>query len=186
MTKIKMVKEVRFSGSGGQGLILAGIILARAAVEDGLNVTQTQSYGPESRGGYSRADVVISNDEINYPEATNLDILLALTQEACDKYIHDLKRKGILICDTSQVKNISIINDSTYEVPFTDIANEELGSDIPTNILSLSFVVKITGIVKEQSLESAIRESVRPAFVDINIKAMKLGFKLANEYKAQD
>ncbi|MBI9030839.1 2-oxoacid:acceptor oxidoreductase family protein [bacterium] len=178
-----MIKEVRFSGSGGQGLILAGIILARAAVEDGLNVTQTQSYGPESRGGYSRADVVISNEDINYPEATNLDILLSLTQEACDKYIFDLKRDGVLICDTSHVKNISIINDNTYEVPFTEIAQKELGSEIPTNILSLAFVVKVTNIVNEKSLETAIRASVRPAFIDLNIKAMKLGFKLAKEYQ---
>lgn len=183
MSKSKMIKEVRFSGSGGQGLILAGIILARAAVEDGLNVTQTQSYGPESRGGYSRADVVISNHDINYPEATNLDILLSLTQEACDKYIFDLKRKGILICDTTQVKNISVINDNTYEVPFTEIAQKELGSEIPTNILSLAFLVKVSNIVTDKSLESAIRESVRPAFVDMNIKAMKLGFKLAKNYE---
>ncbi len=183
MSKKKMIKEVRFSGSGGQGLILAGIILARAAVEDGLNVTQTQSYGPESRGGYSRADVVISNEDINYPEATNLDILLSLTQEACDKYIFDLKRDGVLICDTSHVKNISIINDNTYEVPFTEIAQKELGSEIPTNILSLAFVVKVTNIVNEKSLETAIRASVRPAFIDLNIKAMKLGFKLAKEYQ---
>lgn len=183
MSKKKMVKEIRFSGSGGQGLILAGIILARAAVEDGLNVTQTQSYGPESRGGYSRADVVISNEDINYPEATNLDILLSLTQEACDKYIFDLKRDGVLICDTTHVKNISIINDNTYEVPFTELAQNKLGSEMPTNILSLSFVVKVTGIVKESSLENAIRNSVKPAFIDLNIKAMKLGFELAKDYK---
>jgi 2-oxoglutarate ferredoxin oxidoreductase subunit gamma len=182
MSKKKMVKEVRFSGSGGQGLILAGIILARAAVEDGLNVTQTQSYGPESRGGYSKADVVISNEDINYPEATNLDILLSLTQEACDKYIFDMKRDGVLICDSTHVKNISVINDSTYEVPFTEIAQKELGSEMPTNILSLSFLVKVTNIVTLKSLESAIRESVKPAYVDLNIKAMKLGIKLANEY----
>jgi 2-oxoglutarate ferredoxin oxidoreductase subunit gamma len=183
MSKKKMVKEIRFSGSGGQGLILAGITLAKAAVEDGLNVTQTQSYGPESRGGYSRADVVISNEDINYPEATSLDILLSLTQEACDKYIFDLKREGVLICDTSHVKNISIVNDNTYEVPFTEIAQKELGSEMPTNILSLAFVVKITGVVSVESLESAIRSSIKPAFVDLNIKAMKLGFKLADEYK---
>ena len=183
MSKTKMIKEFRFRGSGGQGLILAGIILARAAVEDGLNVTQTQSYGPESRGGYSRADVVIRNQDINYPEATHLDVLLSLTQEACDKYIYDLKRKGVLICDTTQVKNISIINDNTYEVPFTEIAQKELGSEIPTNILSLSFVVRVTKIVSAESLESAIRESVRTEFIDMNIKAMKLGFKLADEYE---
>ncbi|OQY37526.1 MAG: 2-oxoglutarate ferredoxin oxidoreductase subunit gamma [Candidatus Cloacimonetes bacterium 4572_65] len=176
-------KDVRLSGSGGQGLILAGIILARAAVHDELNVTQTQSYGPESRGGYSKADVVISNQDINFPEATNLDVLLSLTQEACDKYVFDLKNDGILIADSSTVKNISVINDNTYEVSFADISEKEFGSALFTNILSLAFSVKISKIVTEKALELAIKESVKPAFVEKNVKAMKLGFKLAKEYK---
>ncbi len=178
----KFKKDIRLSGSGGQGLILAGIVLARASVEEGLNVTQTQSYGPESRGGYSKADVVVSNDEINFPEATNLDILLSLTQEACDKYVFDLKNEGVLIADSTFVKNISVINNNTYEVPFTQIAQEEIGNEVVTNILSLAFLVKITKVVTEKSLETAIRNSVKPAFVELNIKAMKLGFKLAKEY----
>lgn len=174
--------EIRLSGSGGQGLILAGIILARAAVIDKHKVTQTQSYGPESRGGYSRADVIISDREIYFPEATNFNCLLALTQEACDKYLFDLRDTGILIIDTTFVKNLALAADNTYELPFTDIAQEHLGSSISTNVLSLSFLVKVTGIVSEKALETSLRESVKPAFVDLNIKAMKLGFKLADEY----
>jgi len=175
--------ELRLSGSGGQGLILAGIILARAAVIEKKKVTQTQSYGPESRGGYSRADVIISDEEIYYPEATNFDCLLALTQEACDKYIFDLKEEGVLIIDTTHVKNLAIVAENTYEIPFTDIATEKLGSPITTNILSLSFLVKITGVVKEESLKQSIAESVKPAFVDLNHKAMQIGFDLAANYK---
>ncbi len=174
--------EIRLSGSGGQGLILAGIILANAAVIEKRRVTQTQSYGPESRGGYSRADVIISDKEIFFPEATRFDILLALTQEACDKFIFDLKDKGILIVDNTQVKNISVMSEHTYEVNFTELVTEKLGSPITTNICSLAFLVKITGIVKEESLKQAIAGSVKPAFLDLNLKAMQLGFELAVNY----
>jgi 2-oxoglutarate ferredoxin oxidoreductase subunit gamma len=174
--------EIRLSGSGGQGIILAGIILAKAAVIDKRRVTQTQSYGPESRGGYSRTDVIISDSEIFFPEATNFDCLLALTQEACDKYLFDLRDNGVLIIDTTHVKNLALAADKTFEMPFTDIAIEKLGSPISTNILSLAFLVKVTGIVKEDSLKQAIAETVKPAFVDMNHHAMKLGFELAAKY----
>ncbi|MBN2829574.1 MAG: 2-oxoacid:acceptor oxidoreductase family protein [Candidatus Cloacimonetes bacterium] len=180
MSKL-LFKEIRLSGSGGQGLILGGIILAKAAVIDGNRVTQTQSYGPESRGGYSRADVIISSEEINFPEAIRQDILLSLTQEACDKYVLDLKNGGILIVDTTFVKHIAVQAPNTYELAFTDIAQQELGTQLVTNILSISFLVRISGIVNEKSFEKAIRESVKPAFLDLNLKAMKLGFSLASK-----
>ena len=175
--------ETRLSGSGGQGLILAGIILAKGAIKDGLKVSQSQSYGPESRGGSSRADVIINNDMIYYPEATHFDILLSLNQESCDKYIYDLKPEGVLIVDTTFAKNISVMDSKVYEVPFTKLATEKIGSVVTTNILALSFLVKITKIIPEKSLEEAIKESVKPAFYELNMKAMKLGFELAENYK---
>ena len=107
---------------------------------------------------------------------------MALTQEACDKYLFDLRDTGILIIDTTFVKNLALAADNTYELPFTEIAQEQLGSAISTNVLSLAFLAKVTGIVSDKSLETSIAESVKPAFVDLNIKAMKLGFKLAEEY----
>ncbi|MCB5262425.1 MAG: 2-oxoacid:acceptor oxidoreductase family protein [Candidatus Cloacimonetes bacterium] len=180
--KMEKSYEIRLSGSGGQGLILGGIILARAAVLDNHKVTQTQSYGPESRGGYSRADVIISDRDIFFPEATNFNCLLALTQEACDKYLFDLRDTGILIIDTTFVKNLALAADNTYELPFTEIAQSELGSAISTNVLSVAFLTKITGIVSDASLAASIALSVKPSFVDLNIKAMKLGFKLAENY----
>ncbi len=175
--------EIRLSGSGGQGLMLAGHILADASVIDGYRVTLSKSYGPESRGGASRTDVIISDEEIYYPEATRFDCLLALMQEACDKYVYDVKTKGILIVDTTHVKNVSVMNTKVYELPFTNIAKEKLGSVLPTNILTLSFLVKITKAVSLESLEQAIRETVKPAFVDLNIKAMNLGYELADNYE---
>jgi len=175
--------EIRLSGSGGQGLILAGIILARAAVIDKRKVTQTQSYGPESRGGSSRADVIISDHDIYFPEAMNFNCLLALTQEACDKYLFDLREEGVLIIDSTFVKNLALVAENTYELPFTDIAIEKLGSPISTNSLSLAFLVRLTKVVKESSLEQSIRESVKSAFIDLNLKAMQIGFDLADKYK---
>lgn len=179
---MKYPYEIRLSGSGGQGLILAGIILARAAVLENHHVTQTQSYGPESRGGYSYADVIISNEDIYFPEAVSFDCLLALNQESCDKYLFDLRENGILIVDTTFVKNIALVVENTYEVPFTEIAIEKLGSPIPTNIMALAFLVQVTDIVKIASLQKAIEESVKPAFIDLNLRAMKLGIDLAKNY----
>jgi len=182
MSSAKFKKEIRLSGSGGQGLITAGIILAKAAVLDKINVTQTQSYGPESRGGASRADVIISNDEFYYPEAVNFDVLLALTQEACDKFAINLKDHGILIADSSNVKNIPNMDSTIYELPFTKIAFKKLGTELPTNILSLGFLVKITGVVSENSLKTAVCNSMKPHFKNLNMKALKLGFKLAENH----
>ena len=96
--------EIRLAGMGGQGMILAGIILADAAFRDGKNAVQTQSYGPEARGGASRSEIVISNQEIDYPEVIQADILLCMSQEACDKYYGNLEKNGLLIVDASHVR----------------------------------------------------------------------------------
>ena len=173
--------EIRLSGSGGQGLITAGIILARAAVIDKMRVTQTQSYGPESRGGASRADVIISNATFYYPEATHFDVLLALSQEACDKYSDALKPNGILIADSTFVKNVAVMDSTIYEFPFTEIAMEKLGSILPTNIMTLGFLVRKTNVVSEKSLKEALKNSVKSQFLEMNLKALKIGFKLAME-----
>ena len=96
--------ELRFSGAGGQGLITAGIILAEAAsIHEGKQSVQSQSYGPEARGGASKSEVIISDAPIDYPKVTKCDALLALTQEACDKYSHDLKEGGVLLIDSDLV-----------------------------------------------------------------------------------
>jgi len=176
-------KEFRLSGSGGQGLILAGLILARAATKEGYKVTQTQSYGPESRGGFSRADVIISNNEIYYPEAQYFDYLIALTQDASDKYIYDLKEDGLLLIDSGFVKNLGMTVNNLVEVNFTEVSLEKLGSQMPANVVSLSCLVKLSNLISEKSLELAIRESFRPSLIDVNIKAMKLGFELAGAGK---
>jgi 2-oxoglutarate ferredoxin oxidoreductase subunit gamma len=174
--------EIRLSGSGGQGLITAGYLLAKAAVLDGINVTQTKSYGPESRGGASRTDVILSNATIYFPEATNFDILLCLTQEALDKYIDHVKNTGILVADSKLVKNIPKIEAKIYSLPFTEKTVQTLGTTLPTNIVALSFLVRKTHLVSEKSLKDVIKQ-FKPRFAEMNIKAMKLGFALADNFK---
>ncbi|MCD6182009.1 MAG: 2-oxoacid:acceptor oxidoreductase family protein [Candidatus Cloacimonetes bacterium] len=178
----KMYKEIRLSGSGGQGLITAGIILANAACIEGINVTQTQSYGAASRGGASRADVIVSSEDIYYPEAQYFDILLCLTQESCDKFVSNLKEGGSLIIDTTFVKNYPVVQADVYDLPFTQIASDKLGSVLPTNILSLAFTVRTSKVVSESALKEAIIKSMKPAYLDLNLNAMKLGFKLADSF----
>ncbi|MEA1972132.1 MAG: 2-oxoacid:acceptor oxidoreductase family protein [Candidatus Cloacimonadota bacterium] len=183
MAKKIWKKEIRLSGSGGQGLITAGIILAKAAILDGNHVTQAQSYGPESRGGASRADVVISNSDIYFPEAQIFDVFLALTQEACDKYIYDMKEKGIFIGDDSLIKNVSLITDNGYLLPFVTTSEEKLGSSLPSNIMALAFLVKKSKVVTQKALKQAVTNAIKPAYIDMNIKAIKLGFELADKYE---
>ena len=110
--------EVRLSGEGGQGLILAGVILAEAAaIYDNKNAIQTQSYGPEARGGACKSEVIISEDEIDYPKATRIDLLLALTQEACDRYAGELKQEGILVADSFAVERIPKDHFKVFRLP---------------------------------------------------------------------
>lgn len=174
-------KEIRLSGSGGQGLLTAGLILAKAATAEKYNVTQTQSYGAASRGGSSRSDVVISNQPIYFPEATTFDALVALTQESCDNFLPSLCDDGILILDTVFVKTYNITDQKVFALPFTKIAIEQLGSALPTNILALSFLVYATEIVSEKTLKEAIKD-FKPRFAESNLKAMKLAKKLYTEY----
>jgi len=170
--------EIRLSGSGGQGLILAGIILAEAAaVLEGRNAVQTQSYGPESRGGASKSEVVISGTEIDYPKVTNPDLLLAMTQEACDKYIGDLQGGGIAILDASSIERLPKGGPKCYAVPITAIAREEAGKAICANIVALGVITAISKVVSRESIEQAVMRRVPKGTEEINKKALQAGFE---------
>ena len=175
--------EVRLSGSGGQGLILIGKVLAEAAaIYDGLNATQSQSYGPEARGGASRSEIIISDGDIDYPKAENIDILLALTQESCDKYSHDLKDNGILVVDCQMVKEMPLGNYRIIKIPIIQSATERLGKFIVANIIALGAIVRISKIVSEESVIHAIKARVPKGTEDINIKAFFEGKALAEKW----
>ena len=130
--------EIRLSGSGGQGIILSGIILAEALGLYGEKfVAQTQSYGPEARGGASKAEVIVSDEEIDYPKAIKLDLLLAMNQKSCDEYYRDLKEDGLLIVDSSFVTQVP--TSKAIQIPFTRIAREKFRKEIVANIINRQY-----------------------------------------------
>jgi 2-oxoglutarate ferredoxin oxidoreductase subunit gamma len=168
--------EIRLSGAGGQGLILVGKILAEAAaIYDDKNATQSQSYGPEARGGASRSEVIISDGDIDYPKATNIDLLLAMTQEAVDKYAKDLKDGGIIIVDSSYVNSIPQGKFTVHSFPITNLAEEKVGKKIVANIIALGAIERLSRIVSEDAIINAIRARVPKGTEETNIKAFKYG-----------
>jgi len=174
--------EIRFSGSGGQGLILAGVILAEAiGVEDGRNVVQTQSYGPEARGGASRADVVISDETIYYPKPMGIDLLLALTQESCDTYFHDLREGGILVIDSDLVHQPPTPH--CFGFPFTQLARNEIGLVMVANVISLGAVVELTNICSKEAVRRVVKRRAPVGTEEKNLRALELGFEIAKKTK---
>lgn len=175
--------EIRLSGSGGQGLLLGGIILAEAAVNEGKNAIQTQSYGPEARGGASKSEVIISSEEIDFPKVRNCDILLSLTQKAYDQYSTGLKEDGILIVDSS-VRAEKSGDIKMYSVPILDAALNVLGKPMVTNIVALGVLVEITKVITKESLEQAVLGRVPKGTEELNRKALSLGYEIAEKIKA--
>lgn len=179
---IKDRKEICLSGSGGQGLILAGIILAEAAgIYDGFEVVQTQSYGPEARGGASRSEVVISKEKIDYPKVIKSDILLALTQEACDKYIKNLSADGFLLIDSTNVSKIPTFSGKFYQYHITEDAIKVIGNKLVANVISLGIIVQLTGIVTKNAMKEALSARIPARIKDLNIKALNHGFKIGEQ-----
>lgn len=169
--------EIRLSGSGGQGLILAGIILGEAAsIYEDKEAVQTQSYGPESRGGASKSEVVISSSEIDYPKVTSPNLLLAMTQEACDKYIGDLRDGGIAIIDSDLVERVPSGIENVLSIPLTSIARETSGKTIVANIVALGAITTISGVVSRDAVENAVMARVPKGTEEMNRKALHAGF----------
>ena len=169
--------EVRLAGTGGQGVILAGILLAEAAIRDGKNVVQSQSYGPEARGGASRAEVVISDEEIHYPKVLQPDVTLCMSQESCDRYGRKMRKDGLLILDESHVTRAPTTK--ATRVPMTTIAREVAGREIVANVVGLGVLVGLTEIVSRKSLEAAVQDRAPRGTEEINLKALAAGFEAA-------
>ncbi|WP_026477907.1 2-oxoacid:acceptor oxidoreductase family protein [Alkaliphilus transvaalensis] len=170
--------EIRLSGSGGQGLILGGIILAEAALIDGNNAIQSQSYGPEARGGASKAEVIISTEEIDYPKVEKPDLLLALTEIAYKKYIKNLKDDGVLLVDENV--NIDNIKESikVIKVPIIHTATEKIGKSMVANIVALGAIQELTKVVTKEALETAVLKRVPKGTEELNKKALAAGYDL--------
>ncbi len=168
--------EIRLSGSGGQGVITAAIVLAEAAgIHEGKCVCQTQSYGPEARGGKCKAEVVISNDLIDYPKAMKPNILLAMNQVSCDAYFKSLKNDGLLLVDSSLVEQIP--TERAVAVPFTQIARNDIGNEMVANMIALGAVVALSSVVSIENLEKAMKEKIPKGTEVLNLKGLRAGVK---------
>jgi len=179
-----MRHEVRFSGFGGQGIILSAVIVGRAAVMyDSKYAVQTQVYGPEARGGASMSAVVIDDAPILYPKVTNPDIFVIMSQEGFEKYGAMAPETAVMILDTTLVH--SRPKCPFYEIPATAEARKTLGRDIVANIVMLGALVGATKVVSEAALEKAILDSVPKGTAQLNLKAMKLGLELVTKSGAK-
>jgi 2-oxoglutarate ferredoxin oxidoreductase subunit gamma len=172
--------EIRFAGSGGQGIIMAALIFAEAAgVYDGQYVCQTQSYGPAARGGNSKAEVVVSKEVIDYPKATKLDLLLAMNQAACDTHFPDLKPDGLLVVDSTLVDQVP--TSRVVPIPFTEIAVREAGRELVANMVALGAAGYLTQVVSLKSLELALLARVPKGTEEMNLKVFNAGIKAARK-----
>lgn len=176
-----------FSGSGGQGIISMGIILAEAAVlHENLNAVQTQSYGPEARGGATRCDVVVSGGAIHFPKVLQPNILVALTQEACAKYLPLLRPGGMFITDTRFVASDRRVDARHKALPMHETLMERLKKPQAFNICVLGVVNRLTRLVRMSSLETVLETRFAPAFHEANRIALHLGDEMAAPLANED
>ncbi len=172
-----------FSGSGGQGVITAAIILAEAAViHEGMNATQSQSYGAAARGGATRSDIILSNDDIDFPGVTQPNILVCLTQEAYNSFSPIIRPGGTLLTDSRFVQQERKVDAKQLELPMYEQVIEQIGKPIVFNICVLGALVGLTGLIKPGSLLSAIKDRVPRDFIDMNTKAFEIGIEMGADY----
>lgn len=170
--------EIRFGGSGGQGVVLAAQILGKAAVLDGRNVLQTQAYGAEARGSMAKSEVIISDGKIGFPAVRKCDILVAMNQESINTLIKDLKENGILIVDSTNVTDIPETKAQVHKIPITETAKKTFGESFYANMIMVGAFIKLTKLVSSEAMEKTIRENVSKKTIENNIKAFKRGLEL--------
>lgn len=163
-------------------MILMGIILAEAiGIYDGKYVAQTQSYGPEARGGSSKSEVIVSDEEIDYPKAIRLDLLLAMNQKSCDEFYPDLKPEGLLIVDSTFITQIP--TPKAFQIPFTRLAREKFEREVVANIIALGALSQLTPIVSARAIESAVLARVPKGTEKLNRDALRAGMNAAKQAK---
>ena len=178
MQRCRMV----FSGSGGQGVITAAIILAEAAVlYENLTAVQSQSYGPEARGGATRTDIIISDSEIHFPKVFQPNVLVCLTQMAYNKFAPIIRPGGLLITDARYVKVERKVDARQREIPMYQTVMKEIGKPIVFNICMLGAVIKLTDLVKPESIIKALEKRIPTGFLEMNQNALELGMALAQD-----
>jgi len=175
-----MRKEIKVAGFGGQGIILMGVLLAKAAgYYQDLEIAQTQSYGPEARGGACRAEVVLSDEPIDYIKTLNPDIFIAMSQLALDQYIDEVDPETTTVfVDETLMERVPASITHLYRIPATKLAEEKCGTKMVANTVMLTAMVKITKVISVDALRSAIAEQLAPKMVNVNL----IAFKTALDY----
>jgi 2-oxoglutarate ferredoxin oxidoreductase subunit gamma len=180
MERCRMV----FSGSGGQGVITATIILAEAAVlYENLNAVQSQSYGAEARGGATRSDVIISDSTIDFPKVIQPNVLVCLTQEAYNKFYPIIRPGGLLITDTRYVNTQKKVDAQQRELPMFQSVMDKIGKPIVFNICMLGAVIEMVDLIAPESIMKVLQNRIPPDFLDLNRRALDLGRELGREFK---
>jgi 2-oxoglutarate ferredoxin oxidoreductase subunit gamma len=175
--------RIVFSGSGGQGVITAAIIMAEAAVlHEGLTAVQTQSYGAAARGGATRTDIIISDAAINYPKVVQPNVLVCLTQESYNAFSGIIRPGGLLITDTRYVKTQRKVDALQRELPMYENVMERIGKPIVFNICMLGAVVGMTKLVGREAIYKVLEERIPPAFLKLNSQALDLGLELGSPF----
>ena len=176
--------EIRMTGSGGQGVIMGTIILAEAAYDDGKQVIQCQAYGPEARGGSSKAETIVSDSRIHYTKIKYPDLLLSLTQESLDKFKDAVKESTIFVVDSDiEVPEEIMKAHKVYSLPILDSARNVIKNKMSANIISCGAVNELTHVATQEALEAAVLNHVPKGTGDSNLAALRLGAQLIKEYK---
>ncbi|MDO4581049.1 MAG: 2-oxoacid:acceptor oxidoreductase family protein [Bacillota bacterium] len=173
--------KIRLSGTGGQGVIKAAVILAEGALIDGSNATQSQVYGPESRGGSTRAEVNISDKQILFPKVESPNMLLCMSVEAYEKYLKDLIPGGILILDGDLGLNDDLSQYKVYRVPITVLAREKVGNELAANVVALGVLNGIAKTVSDDAMIESLQRNFKAKIFDLNVKAYQIGLNAVKE-----
>ncbi|MCI2062500.1 MAG: 2-oxoacid:acceptor oxidoreductase family protein [Eubacteriaceae bacterium] len=174
--------EMRFGGTGGQGMMLMGDVTAEAAgIKEGKEILLTKSYGPESRGGACRSELIIDDEKIAYPVVSEPDVVLAMSQKACDSYTGDLAAGGIIIIDSDLVKSVPQRGRSVFSIPITRIAKEVTGKEISANVVALGAVAVLADVLDEEAMKEAVIERFPAKFTEANVQAFEAGAAAAEE-----
>ncbi len=176
-----MLQQIRIVGLGGQGIVLLGQIIGQAGIYDKRYVAQSSTYGPETRGSLCRAEVVISDDNIDYPYVTKSDIMIAMTQKGYEIFADSIRKLyGSIFYDTKLVNVSSVVNAKYFPVPATELAIKQFGSSTTANIIMLGAIVAATEIITRESVVKAIKEIINPKAVSANLEAFNLGSNLTS------
>jgi 2-oxoglutarate ferredoxin oxidoreductase subunit gamma len=179
--KIKRARLV-FSGSGGQGVITAAIIFAEAAIiYEGMNATQSQTYGAAARGGATRSDIILSDSTINFPKVTQPNILVCLTQEAYDNFSHIIRPGGTLLVDSKYVVTKQKVDAKHISLPMYAKVMDKIGKPIVFNICMLGALIGVSKLVKPESIIKVLKTKIPKDFLEMNQKALDLGIKMGQE-----